>query len=149
MNMKQEKMKRLHAELNCLQIWLERGMVPKEDLESHMANIEEIKEKIAEEKERNAAVSDNFGDAISKLQSVLDCDSVDDTDGYIMDNDNSSKMFFDKEEGFEEYGEFINDSDSQEGTGNMFGGDDYSYSSFKDFSGDDFEGKNDWAGNDN
>ena len=50
--MKSERLKKLESELQDLQQWSKLGLVPKKDIEKHKAEIESIKNKIAEEQER-------------------------------------------------------------------------------------------------
>lgn len=50
--MKSERLKKLETELKDLEQWLNLGLVPKKDIEKHKQEIEAIKTKIAEEKER-------------------------------------------------------------------------------------------------
>ncbi|NGX43175.1 MAG: hypothetical protein K940chlam7_01466 [Chlamydiae bacterium] len=49
---KSERIKKLETELNDLEQWLKLGLVPKRDIENHKDEIQNIKEKIGEEKER-------------------------------------------------------------------------------------------------
>jgi hypothetical protein len=49
---KSERLKKLEAELNDLQQWLNLGLVPKKELVKHKQEIEDLKGKISEEKER-------------------------------------------------------------------------------------------------
>jgi len=49
---KSERLKKLEAELNDLEQWLKLGLVPKSDIEKHQVEIESVKEKIQEEKDR-------------------------------------------------------------------------------------------------
>lgn len=95
MNMKQEKIKKYHAELNCLNAWLERGMVPKELLQEHLDSIEEIKAKIAEENERSVSPGDSFGEAVFKLQSISK-DTDPENDLIVPSEDGGVSIFFDE-----------------------------------------------------
>ena len=52
--MKSERLKKFEAELADLQQWLNLGLVPKKEIEKHKQEIEQIKVKIQEEKERLA-----------------------------------------------------------------------------------------------
>lgn len=52
--MKSERLKKFEAELADLEQWLHLGLVPKKELEKHKGEIEQIKSKIQEEKERLA-----------------------------------------------------------------------------------------------
>ncbi len=49
---KSERLKKLEEEHNDLQQWLKLGLVPKKDIEKHKEEIEAIKSKIEEEKDR-------------------------------------------------------------------------------------------------
>ena len=49
---KSERLRKLEAELNDLDQWLQLGLVPKKDIEKHKEEISVLKEKIEEEKER-------------------------------------------------------------------------------------------------
>lgn len=50
--MKSERLKKLEAELGDLEQWMKLGLVPKKELERHQQEIESLKERITEEKER-------------------------------------------------------------------------------------------------
>lgn len=50
--MKSERLKKLETELNDLEQWQKLGLVPKKDLQKHQEEIDMIREKIEEEKER-------------------------------------------------------------------------------------------------
>jgi len=50
--MKSERLRKLEAELQDLDQWLKLGLVPKKDIEKHKVEIQSLKEKIGEEKER-------------------------------------------------------------------------------------------------
>lgn len=50
--MKSERLKKLETELKDLEQWLHLGLVPKKDMEKHVNEIQAIKSKIHEEKER-------------------------------------------------------------------------------------------------
>jgi len=52
MNLKSERLKKLEAELNDLEKWLQLGLVPKKDIDKHKEEIKITKQKIDEEKER-------------------------------------------------------------------------------------------------
>lgn len=52
MNLKSERLKKLESELGDLEQWLKLGLVPKKDIEKHKEEIEAVKAKIGEEKER-------------------------------------------------------------------------------------------------
>lgn len=49
---KSERLKKLEQELNDLEQWLKLGLVPKNDIDRHTEEIETIKAKVEEEKER-------------------------------------------------------------------------------------------------
>lgn len=49
---KSERLRKLEAELNDLEQWLQLGLVPKKDIPKHKEEITDLKEKISEEKER-------------------------------------------------------------------------------------------------
>lgn len=50
--MKSERLKKLEAELNDLEQWMKLGLVPKKELERHQEEIQNLKGRIEEEKER-------------------------------------------------------------------------------------------------
>jgi hypothetical protein len=50
--MKSERLKKLESELKDLEKWLDLGLVPKKDLEKHTLEIEAIKARMEEEKQR-------------------------------------------------------------------------------------------------
>lgn len=50
--MKSERLKKLEAELSDLEQWMKLGLVPKKELERHQDEIENLKARIEEEKER-------------------------------------------------------------------------------------------------
>lgn len=50
--MKSERLKKLEAEFGDLEQWYNLGLVPKKDLEKHVAEMNSLKQKIEEEKER-------------------------------------------------------------------------------------------------
>ncbi len=50
--MKNERLKKLEAELSDLQQWLRLGLVPKKEIERHKEEIENLQVKLHEEKER-------------------------------------------------------------------------------------------------
>ncbi len=50
--MKSERLKKLEAELNDLEQWMKLGLVPKKELERHREEIQNLKARIEEEKER-------------------------------------------------------------------------------------------------
>jgi hypothetical protein len=50
--MKSERLKKLEAELNDLEQWMKLGLVPKKELERHQEEIQNLKSRIEEEKER-------------------------------------------------------------------------------------------------
>lgn len=52
MNIKSERLKKLETELLDLDQWLKLGLVPKKDLEKHKIEMEALRQKIGEEKER-------------------------------------------------------------------------------------------------
>lgn len=51
-HIKSERLKKLELELNDLEQWLKLGLVPKKDIDKHREEIEGVKGKIEEEKER-------------------------------------------------------------------------------------------------
>jgi hypothetical protein len=51
-HVKSERLKKLESELNDLEQWLKLGLVPKKDIEKHREEIEAVRGKIEEEKER-------------------------------------------------------------------------------------------------
>lgn len=52
MAVKSERLKKLETELQDLDQWLRLGLVPKKDIEKHKSEMEALKDKIEEEKER-------------------------------------------------------------------------------------------------
>lgn len=60
--MKSERLKKLEAELRDLEQWLKLGLVPKKDISKHEAEIENISNKIAEEKDRLLFLKENDAD---------------------------------------------------------------------------------------
>lgn len=57
--MKSERLKKLELELFDLEQWLKLGLVPNKDIEKHEREIEHIKAKLEEEKERLRALKEN------------------------------------------------------------------------------------------
>ena len=51
-HIKSERLKKLEAELNDLEQWLKLGLVPKKDVDKHKEEIQAVRGKIEEEKER-------------------------------------------------------------------------------------------------
>lgn len=51
-HVKSERLKKLESELQDLEQWLKLGLVPKKDIPKHKEEIEQLKNKIDEEKER-------------------------------------------------------------------------------------------------
>ncbi len=51
-HIKSERLKKLESELNDLEQWLKLGLVPKKDIDKHKDEIEGVRSKIQEEKER-------------------------------------------------------------------------------------------------
>jgi hypothetical protein len=51
-HVKSERLKKLEGELQDLEQWLKLGLVPKKDVTKHKEEIEQLKQKIDEEKER-------------------------------------------------------------------------------------------------
>lgn len=51
-HVKSERLKKMETELNDLEQWLKLGLVPKKDIEKHKEEIEAVKVKMEEEKER-------------------------------------------------------------------------------------------------
>ena len=51
-HIKSERLKKMETELNDLEQWLKLGLVPKKDIEKHKEEIETVKAKMHEEKER-------------------------------------------------------------------------------------------------
>lgn len=50
--MKSERLKKFESELNDLEQWMKLGLVPKKEIERHKEEIENLKARIIEEKER-------------------------------------------------------------------------------------------------
>ncbi len=50
--MKSERLKKLELELHDLEQWLNLGLVPKKDIEKHKGEIESLKKRLSEEKQR-------------------------------------------------------------------------------------------------
>lgn len=61
-NVKSERLKKLELELQDLEQWLKLGLVPKKDIDKHKEEIQQIKGKIDEEKERLQLLKES-GDA--------------------------------------------------------------------------------------
>ena len=59
MNVKSERLKKLENELQDLQQWLKLGLVPKKDLEKHRTEMDGLREKIDEERERLRFLKEN------------------------------------------------------------------------------------------
>lgn len=57
--MKSERLKKLEIELEDLERWLKLGLVPKSDMVKHKEEIEAIKDKLEEEKERLRYMKEN------------------------------------------------------------------------------------------
>ena len=57
--MKSERLKKLEAELQDLEQWLQLGLVPKRDLEGHKGEINSLKKRIHEEEQRLAELREN------------------------------------------------------------------------------------------
>lgn len=57
--MKSERLKKLESELKDLEKWLDLDLVPKKDLEKHKGEIEGLKAKIDEEKQRLLFLKEN------------------------------------------------------------------------------------------
>lgn len=51
-HVKSERLKKLESELNDLEQWLKLGLVPKKDIEKHKEELQAVRAKIEEEKER-------------------------------------------------------------------------------------------------
>lgn len=51
-HIKSERLKKLETELNDLEQWLKLGLVPKKDIDKHKEEIQAVKNKMEEEKER-------------------------------------------------------------------------------------------------
>src|SRR5690606_20055946 len=51
-DMKSERLKKFESELNDLEQWMKLGLVPKKEIERHKEEIENLKARIIEEKER-------------------------------------------------------------------------------------------------
>src|SRR5271156_1880600 len=51
-HIKSERLKKLEIELNDLEQWLKLGLVPKKDVDKHKEEIQAVRNKIEEEKER-------------------------------------------------------------------------------------------------
>lgn len=51
-HVKSERLKKLETELNDLEQWLKLSLVPKKDIEKHVEEIQAVKAKIEEEKDR-------------------------------------------------------------------------------------------------
>ena len=59
MNIKSERLKKLEVELEDLEQWLKLGLVPKKDIEKHKEEIQAIRGKIEEEKDRLRFLKEN------------------------------------------------------------------------------------------
>ncbi|WP_194847936.1 hypothetical protein [Candidatus Neptunochlamydia vexilliferae] len=60
--MKSERLKKLELELHDLEQWLNLGLVPKKDIEKHKGEIDALKKRVIEEKQRIQTQKDG-GDA--------------------------------------------------------------------------------------
>ena len=58
-HVKSERLKKFESELTDLEQWLKLGLVPKKDIEKHKEEINSIKAKIEEEKERLQFLKEN------------------------------------------------------------------------------------------
>lgn len=126
MNIRQEKLKKLAMELKCLKLWRDRGMVPKEEMEEHLANIDDINAKILEEKERAKVAQESISDFSYKLDSLSDSESgssdifSEDTEKSYDDSDlNLTSCFSDKDRDDDRFDDSKYESESDE--------DDYNY----------------------
>ncbi len=59
MGLKSERLRKLEAELKDLEQWQQLGLVPKKDLEKHSVEIQHIRDKIHEERERLQFLKEN------------------------------------------------------------------------------------------
>ena len=59
MEIKSERLKKLEVELEDLEQWLKLGLVPKKEIEKHKVEIEAIKGRIEEERERLKFLKEN------------------------------------------------------------------------------------------
>lgn len=57
--MKSERLKKLEAEFNDLEQWYKLGLVPKKDLEKHVSEMQSLKERIEEERDRLRHLKEN------------------------------------------------------------------------------------------
>jgi hypothetical protein len=58
-HIKSERLKKLETELNDLEQWLKLGLVPKKDVDKHKEEIQAVRGKIEEEKERLQFLKDS------------------------------------------------------------------------------------------
>ncbi|MDF2577184.1 MAG: hypothetical protein K0S74_668 [Chlamydiales bacterium] len=59
MTLKSERLKKLEGELNDLAQWLKLNLVPKKEIEKHKAEMQNLEEKIEEEKNRLRALKES------------------------------------------------------------------------------------------
>lgn len=59
MSIKSERLKKLETELNDLSQWLKLNLVPKKDIEKHKAEIQNVQNRIEEEKQRLRILKEN------------------------------------------------------------------------------------------
>jgi len=121
-HVKSERLKKLESELGDLEQWLKLGLVPKKDITKHKEEIEQIRLKIDEEKERlqflreSGDVEEYTTPKKAQNRSFTDMPSIPDID--MGDSINGSESQFDSESsiGFESSSS-ERDDDSEEGEG--------------------------------
>lgn len=57
--MKSDRLKKLESELSDLEQWMKLGLVPKKEVERHSEEIEQLRQKISEERERIAFLKES------------------------------------------------------------------------------------------
>ncbi len=102
MALKSERLRKLESELKDLENWMALGLVPKKDSEKHKLEINLIKDKIKEEKERLQFLKENgeseeyiapkrtAKQVYTEAQSLPDIDiAIDHDESYSADSDSS------------------------------------------------------------
>lgn len=116
---KSERLKKLESELADLEQWLKLGLVPKKDIEKHKEEIEEIRIKVEEEKQRLSLLKESGEleeipapkrppgrSGYSEMPTIPDIDMPESIGGLgsesQFDMDNDSEGFEDSAEGDDE-----------------------------------------------
>ena len=102
MNLKSERLKKLESELCDLEQWLKLSLVPKKDIEKHKEEIEIIRSKVGEEKERLRFIKESGEveeyvppkrsgrQTYQEPQSMPDMPAADETEGGNFDMESTS-----------------------------------------------------------